>query len=120
MSFEIKGTVHEVGDTQQVSETFKKRDLIVEYAENPSYPEYIKFDLLQDKTELLNDIKAGDEIEVAFNLRGRLWTNKEGQTSCFNSLNVWRLKKLSHTNSHQSQAPTFQPPTNNDDDDLPF
>ena len=49
---EIKGKVHEIGAVQQVSETFKKRDLIVEYAENPTYPEYIRFEALQDKTAL--------------------------------------------------------------------
>jgi hypothetical protein len=46
---EIKGKVHEVGATQQVSETFKKRDLIVEYAENPTYPEYIRFEAYKTK-----------------------------------------------------------------------
>lgn len=91
---EIKCKIHEVGELQQVSETFKKRDLIVEYAENPTYPEYIKFEALQDKTSLFDAVKPGDEVEISFNLRGRPWTNKEGVTSYFNSLVVWRLTLL--------------------------
>ncbi|WP_129716907.1 DUF3127 domain-containing protein [Pedobacter sp. SYP-B3415] len=121
---EIKGKVHEVGATQQVSETFKKRDLIVEYAENPSYPEYIRFEALQDKTALLDPLKAGDMVEVHFNLRGRPWTDKSGKTSYFNSLVVWRINAVAPNAAGQS-SPEYAPPmdVNNapgEDDDLPF
>lgn len=123
---EIKGKVHEVGATQQVSETFKKRDLIVEYAENPSYPEYIRFEALQDKSSLLDSLKVGDEVEVFFNLRGRAWTDKTGKTSYFNSLVVWRINTLTGNAAAPAPAsPAYATPvdvsTNTDDgDDLPF
>jgi len=121
---EIKGKVHEVGATQQVSETFKKRDLIIEYAENPTYPEYIRFEALQDKTALLDSFKAGDEVEVFFNLRGRPWTDKSGKTSYFNSLVVWRINAVA-ANAPAQGAPAYAAPvdvsnTPGDDDDLPF
>lgn len=119
---EIKCKVHEVGVLQQVSETFKKRDLIVEYAENPTYPEYIKFETMQDKTSLLDSVKVGDEIEVSFNLRGRPWTNKEGVTSYFNSLVVWRLTLLTAAaNVITPVAPVdLNTPAEGGEDDLPF
>jgi len=122
---EIKGKVHEIGAVQQVSETFKKRDLIIEYAENPTYPEYIRFEALQDKTALLDSLKAGDEIEVSFNLRGRPWTNKEGVTSYFNSLVVWRITALANTPGAAAAAPQYAAPADvstaaGEDDDLPF
>lgn len=121
---EIKGKVHEIGAVQQVSDTFKKRDLIIEYAENPSYPEYIRFEALQDKTALFDSIKAGDEVEVSFNLRGRPWTDKTGKTSYFNSLVVWRLNTLANSGSAEP-TPAFAPPVDlnsapGEDDDLPF
>ena len=121
---EIKGKVHEIGALQQVSETFKKRDLIIEYAENPTYPEFIRFEALQDKTALFDSLKQGDDIEVSFNLRGRPWTDKTGKTSYFNSLVVWRINAL--TNSAAAAAtPQYAPPAdlNNapgEEDDLPF
>ncbi len=122
---EIKGKVHEIGAIQQVSETFKKRDLIVEYAENPTYPEYLKFEAIQDKTALFDSIKVGDEVEVSFNLRGRPWTNKEGVTSYFNSMHVWRLTTLSNTAAATDTTPAYAAPadvttTAGEDDDLPF
>ncbi|MFC4211675.1 DUF3127 domain-containing protein [Pedobacter lithocola] len=123
---EIKGKVHEVGATQQVSETFKKRDLIVEFAENPTYPEYIRFEALQDKTALLDSFKAGDEVEVFFNLRGRPWTDKTGKTSYFNSLVIWRINAIAGgapaatPNTPAYEAPADVSNTAGEDDDLPF
>lgn len=121
---EIKGKVHEVGATQQVSETFKKRDLIVEYAENPTYPEYIRFEALQDKTALLDTFKAGDEVEVFFNLRGRPWTDKTGKTSYFNSLVIWRINAIA-AGAPAAATPAYAAPVDvsnapGEDDDLPF
>jgi len=122
---EIKGKVHEIGALQQVSETFKKRDLIIEYAENPTYPEYIRFEALQDKTALFDTLKQGDDVEVSFNLRGRPWTDKTGKTSYFNSLVVWRINALSATAAAAAPTPAYAPPADlnssaAEDDDLPF
>ena len=121
---EIKGKVHEIGALQQVSETFKKRDLIIEYAENPTYPEYIRFEALQDKTALFDSLKQGDDIEVSFNLRGRPWTDKTGKTSYFNSLVVWRINALTNSAAAAS-TPAYAPPADlnsapGEEDDLPF
>ena len=121
---EIKGKVHEIGALQQVSETFKKRDLIIEYAENPTYPEFIRFEALQDKTSLFDSLKQGDDIEVSFNLRGRPWTDKTGKTSYFNSLVVWRLTALTNT-AGAAAAPQYAAPVDlnapaGEEDDLPF
>lgn len=116
---QISGKVHEVGATQQVSESFKKRDLIVAYAENPQFVEYIRFEATQDNTAKFDGLQAGDEVEVHFNLRGRPWTNKEGVTTYFNSLVVWRIQKLASQPSSSTPPPVD---INNagDDDGLPF
>nr|WP_121269697.1 DUF3127 domain-containing protein [Pedobacter schmidteae] len=121
---EIKGKVHEIGALQQVSETFKKRDLIIEYAENPTYPEYIRFEALQDKTALFDSLKQGDDVEVSFNLRGRPWTDKTGKTSYFNSLVVWRINALTN-GAAAASTPAYAPPADlnsapGEEDDLPF
>jgi hypothetical protein len=121
---ELKGKVHEIGALQQVSETFKKRDLIIEYAENPTYPEYIRFEALQDKTALFDSYKVGDDVEVSFNLRGRPWTDKTGKVSYFNSLVVWRINALTNS-AGSASTPAYAPPVDlnsapGEDDDLPF
>lgn len=88
---DIQCKVIEVLNTVHVSDKFRKRDLIVEYAENPTYPETIKFEAHNDKCEKLDELKAGDDITVHFNLRGKPWTDKTGKTSYFNSLVLWKF-----------------------------
>ncbi len=124
---EITGKVHEVGPVQQISDTFRKRDLVVQYAENPQFVEYIKFEATQDRVNIFDNLNPGDEVSVSFNLRGRPWTNKEGVTSYFNSLVAWRVNKASTETAPQASynTPAAAPPvdmssSSNDDDDLPF
>lgn len=112
---QITGTVHEIGNTQVVSDKFKKRDLIIEYAENPTYPEYVKMEFHQDKCEKADELRKGDNITVDFNLKGKPYTNKEGVTSYFNSLVVW---KFSINQTSAGSTPEYTTP--DDDQDLPF
>ncbi|WP_069659543.1 DUF3127 domain-containing protein [Arcticibacter eurypsychrophilus] len=120
---DIKGKVHEISPVMNVTESFKKRELVVEYAENPTYPEYIKFEALQDKVNLLDSMKVGDQVEVFFNLRGRAYKDKTGKTGYFNSLIVWRVNVL-NGETPESNTPEYAPPANFNaapqDDDLPF
>jgi len=119
---EIKGKVHEVAPTVQVTEALKKRELIVEYIENPQYPEYLKFEAIQDRCNLLDNVKVGDDVEVFFNLRGRPWTDKTGKKSYFNSMQLWKINVLAGASN--STAPEYAAPADispaADDDDLPF
>lgn len=120
---DIKGKVHEISPVITVSEKFKKRELILEYAENPSYPEYVKFEAVQDKVNLFDNIKVGDQVELFFNLRGRPWTDKTGKTSYFNTLSVWRLNPLGAGDSASAPEYNVAPvdiTSAPDDDDLPF
>ncbi len=45
---DITGTILEIGEVVQVSDRFRKREFVVEYAENKQYPEFIKFEIVQD------------------------------------------------------------------------
>lgn len=114
---EIKGKVHEIGATIQATESLKKRELIIEYVENPQYPEYLKFEMINDKCSLVDSLKVGQDVEVFFNLRGRPWTDKTGKKSYFNSLQLWRVNVLSG-----AAAPEYAAPATIEDDssDLPF
>lgn len=113
---ELKGKVHFIGETIQVSDKFKKRELILEYVENPQYPEYVKFEAVQDKTALLDNFKIGNEVEVFFNLKGREWADKNGIKQYFNSLHVWKINFLG-AGVNVKNAPE---PVNVAEEDLPF
>ena len=124
----VKGKILEINDTQQVSNSFKKREFILEYAENPQYPEYLKFEMIQDKCSLLDGYNVNDEVDVAFNLKGRKWTDPQGVVKYLNSLQAWKIDRVSST--PQAGAPTaddngmdqMEEPgwISEGDDDLPF
>ena len=109
-----------------MTETFRKREFLVEYADNPQYPEFIKFELVQDRCDLLDDFKVGQEVEVHFNLRGRKWTDPKGEVKYFNSLQAWRIDPVSSEapspggDPGASEEPAWLNADNGDDDDLPF
>ena len=111
---EIKGKVFEIGNVENVNEKFKKRELILEYAENPEYVEYIKFEATQNKVDLLNSLRVGDEVEISFNLRGRGWKDKSGKQNYTNNLVIWRVVKATQAYANQLSV------VSDDPNDFPF
>lgn len=93
MSFDLTGQLHLKYETEQVTATFKKREFIVRYADNPTYPQFIKLQLVQDKTAELDKFQAGDMITVSFDIQGREWTDpKTAEKRYFTTLNAWKLE----------------------------
>jgi len=91
-SYELTGTVHKVGDTQLIKETFQKREMIVAI-EDGNYTQHITVEVTKDKCSELDNYKAGDQVTVYFNLRGRLYTGKDGVERAFTNLAAWKLTK---------------------------
>ena len=119
----ITGKLLEIKETQQVSDTFKKRSFVLEYAENPQYPEYVSFELIQERCGLADGLQPGQEVEVSFNLRGRKWLNPEGEMRYFNSLQAWRIEATAPASGQPAgEAAPAQAPAAaaNEEDDLPF
>lgn len=104
-SFEVNGILKIKSETQMVSEKFSKREFVVTTDANTQYPQYISFQLTQDKCGLLDQYNVGDEIKVSFNLRGREWNGPQG-VRYFNSLEAWRLERAS---GQQAAASNYQP-----------
>lgn len=114
---EVQGTVMVVGSTMQVSDKFKKRELVVQT--EGQYPQDIIIEFHQDKVDLLNGITEGEEVKVGINLRGRKWINPEGVDKYFNTLAGWRVEA-----TEAVAAPTIPTPHEAANaaasDDLPF
>jgi hypothetical protein len=117
----IDGKILEIFETQEIKESFRKREFILEYAENPQYPEFLKFELIQSNCDQLDQMNAGDEVAVSFNLKGRKWTDPKGDTKYFNSLQAWRIeKKTQSSTEEQSPNTEWMKEDFAQDDDLPF
>ena len=112
MSNEITGTIIVIEATVQISETFTKREFVlqIENEYNPEKPQLIKFELVQDKCDLLNNFQVGMVVKVGYNLEGRKWTSPQGQDKYFNTLKAWRIDQ-EQNQMGQAPAPYQQPAT---------
>ena len=124
MSLEVTGKLYRAFDTQQVSDSFKKRELVLLTDDDGKYPQYVKFELTQDKCNDLDMFKEGQTITVSFNLRGREWQGKY-----FTNLQAWRIQDASTVTAppppqKTSGAPSFPTAPREEHpeekDDLPF
>lgn len=89
MSFEVVGKLYKKFPTESKSPTFQTREFVLELAEG-NYPQLIKFQITQDRCQLLENYNEGEEIKVHFDLNGREWQGK-----FFTNLTCWRLEKVS-------------------------
>jgi hypothetical protein len=128
---EIQGTIKHVGEIEQVSQSFKKRLLVV--VTEDQYPQTLAVEFTQDKVGMIDDLTEGQEVTVAVNLRGREWISPKGETRYFMTLNGWRVgqpnaqpaaaqqtaEQRGMTGSKWPAVPSNNPLTEMDDD-LPF
>ena len=125
---EVQGRIKVIGEVQEISATFKKRELVVTTDEQ--YPQTLSIEFVQDKTELLNGFEIGQNVKVSINLRGREWENPQTkEIKYFNSIQGWRIELINNNSDLNEDLPPldnlspFEPAseTNDEDlDDLPF
>ena len=117
MSNKFEGKIIAITETTQVSEKFKKREIVLE--DNGTYPQTICFQLAQEKCDLANPLIIGQMATVHYNLRGKSWTNPQGEIKYFNTLDVWKIE-ANVTGNHPTDATKPVQESNTNDEDLPF
>jgi len=144
MAFDITGKLILKNETIQRTESFKTREFVIETNEDINgriINNYVKFQVVQDRTSLLDRYNLGDMMKVHFNIRGTKW-EKNGQTNYITNLDAWRIEQdlgattppppptttttaprenPIDTNTQQDPFPTTKPVANGmTGDDLPF
>ena len=119
----ITGSVKLVGKTQDVSDKFRKRELVITEGSGQR-PQHIPVEFTQDRTGMLDSYKPGDEVTVTCYVNGREWTGRDGVTKYFLSLSGNRIERVGAvpemaTASAPPPAMADMPPAS-DEDDLPF
>ena len=103
MAFEITGKVIEVMPVNQVSDKFRKREFVLEKKETGGgsvFIDFIKFQLVQDKCELINESFSQEEVKVWFNIRGNRW-ERDGKVNYFTNLDAWKIERASAQGNDQ-------------------
>ncbi len=126
MAFEISGKVIEILPVNQVSDKFRKREFVIERKESGGaalFIDYIKFQLVQDKCDLINESFLNDEVKVTFNIKGNRW-ERDGKVNYFTNLDAWKIERASSPERNQGAPPQPKledlPPDIDDLSDLPF
>ncbi|MGC6467141.1 MAG: DUF3127 domain-containing protein [Akkermansiaceae bacterium] len=122
-SFELSGTLKVIEDLQTFKSGFTKREFVIEVPDG-KYPQMVKFELVRDKIELVNNLSIGDEVKVTFDIRGNEYNGRY-----YVNLNAWKIES-GGSGSGGGQAPADPPPSSFDssfdsepdpsDDDIPF
>jgi len=126
MAFEITGKIIDISPVNQVSDKFKKREFVIEKKETGGaavFIDYIKFQLVQDKCDLINESYINEDVKIWFNLKGNKW-ERDGKINYFTNLDAWKIEKASsmdrdqNTDTHTTLEDI--PPEIDELSDLPF
>jgi hypothetical protein len=86
-TFELEGTLKQLFDTQTFASGFAKREFVVEVPDG-KYPQMLKFECVKDKIAMLDGVRIGDPVKVAFDIRG-----SEYKERFYVNLNAWKITK---------------------------
>ena len=121
---QLQGTIKKIGDTQTFASGFQKREMILLTQEQ--YPQPISIEFLQDKCDLLDNVKEEQFATVYINVRGREWADPKGEVKYFNSIVGWKIEN-EPTKVEKSEKPINKVKQENpfedegdDQDSLPF
>jgi hypothetical protein len=126
MAFEITGRIIDIAPVNQVSDKFKKREFVIEKKETGGaavFIDYIKFQLVQDKCDLINESFLNEEVKISFNLKGNKW-ERDGKVNYFTNLDAWKVERVSSSSPDRNAGArtTLEdiPPEIDEMSDLPF
>ncbi|WP_404981318.1 DUF3127 domain-containing protein [Capnocytophaga granulosa] len=106
---EIQGRIKQIFPSQIIGQNgFEKRDLVIVTEEN--YPQTIIIQFTQQRCDLLDSLQVGQNVKVYINIRGREWTNPQGETKYFNTIEGWKIEVIQTTNvANQQPVPQAAP-----------
>ncbi|WP_457611237.1 DUF3127 domain-containing protein [Lutibacter sp.] len=123
---EVTGKIKKIEETKTFGANgFRKREMVL--TTNDQYPQMLKIEFVQDKCDLLNNFKEGQDVKISINLTGREWINPQGEAVYFNSIQGWRIE--AEQKGTGAEVPPMEPLDNlettsdlndNEPDDLPF
>jgi hypothetical protein len=102
MAFEIEGVLHKKFDTESKTDSFQAREFVIKLEGN--YPQFIKFQLTQDRCSAIDGANEGENIKVFFDLRGREWNDKY-----FTNLNAWKIENVAADSNDFPPVPNEPP-----------
>lgn len=88
---EIQGTLKQLQPVIERGE-FKSRKVWVTTTDNPEYPQTIELEVSGKNLGIFDNVSIGANVTCSINLRGREWTDPQGVTKVFNTLQCWKVQ----------------------------
>lgn len=89
MSYSVKGTIKVMGQMEKFPSGFSKR-VVVLSVKDGEYENLVPISFVKDKTSLIGKSRAGDQVEIEFDIRGR-----EYKGNYYTDLVGWRVNTVS-------------------------
>ena len=108
-TYAATGLVVEIYDKVNITDTFSKREFIIEQEyftqKNMKY-NYIKFQCIFDRIPLLDNIKKGDTVSISFRIAGRK-IEKDGKVNYYDNHVVEDISVISTTTHGVTESGTL-------------
>ncbi|WP_018970179.1 DUF3127 domain-containing protein [Rubritalea marina] len=126
--FELSGKIKLIDQTQTFNSGFTKREFVITTSDS-KYPQDIKFEVVKDRCEQLDQYALGQEVLVNFDVRGNEYNGRH-----YVNLNCWKIQAAGNAGAAPAQEPSAGFPANEpepspsdlrspnyeDSDDIPF
>ena len=91
MEYVLTGRIKEIQATETVGKNaFRKRTFVLEYPGfKPEYTDCTALQMVQDKTDILDGYRVGEQVQAHFNARSREWNGR-----WFTDLTCWKLERV--------------------------
>lgn len=90
---ELQGTLVLKKDEQKITESFKKREMVIK-TEDGQHSQEILLEMHQDRVDIIDHINVGDQIKCSINIRGKRFTKIGEDDRFFNTIIAWRVEKI--------------------------
>lgn len=125
MSYEASGTIKLINDTQTFPSGFSKREFVIT-TEHDKYPQELKFEVVKDRCDLLDQFSVGQKVQLNFDIRGNEYKDRY-----YVNLACWKIQAAEGGESSEapaaaSSASSSEPDAaelrkeDDFDDDIPF
>jgi len=97
-----EGKITHIGSIETVWDNLQKRTVVLEEITDREFKGGIAFDLLKDKTTIVDSFKVWDSVKVWLNFR----TNySENTNKYYTSITCWNMSMLSNNNQSEDNLP---------------
>ena len=109
----VEGTLLIREDTKHPSDKFRFREFVLEAnseVDGEAKMVILKLKLVQERCDLLDDLRAGYRLKVTFIIDGRKWVNPAtNQTQYFNSLEAINIELLDDSHNFETDIRPPEP-----------